>query len=58
MNIYELSQDQKKVALEIVMKELKNIGFDLDINNAGDRLKAEILATNLRMKFNQVGGLA
>lgn len=58
MNIYELNKEQKQVALEIVIKELKTIGFDLDINNPGDRLKAEILATNLRMKFNQVGGLA
>ena len=58
MNIYELNKEQKQVALEIIIKELKTIGFDLDINNPGDRLKAEILATNLRMKFNQVGGLA
>ena len=58
MNIYELNKEQKLVALEIIVKELKVIGFDLDINNPGDRLKAEILATNLRMKFNQVGGLA
>ena len=40
------------------MKELKAIGFELDINNPGDRLKAEIMATNLRMKFNELGGLA
>lgn len=58
MNIYELNKEQKQVALSIIIKELKAIGIELDINNSGDRLKAEILATNLRMKFNQVGGLA
>lgn len=58
MNIYELNKEQKQVALDIVIKELKTIGFELDINNSGDRLKAEILASNLRMKFNQIGGLA
>ena len=58
MNIYELNKDQKEIALQIIMKELKAIGFELDINKSGDRLKAEIMATNLRMKFNQLGGLA
>lgn len=58
MNIYELNKEQKETALSIVIKELKAIGIELDINNGGDRLKAEILATNLRMKFNQLGGLA
>lgn len=58
MNIYELNKDQKQVALEIIIRELKAIGFELDINNSGDRLKAEIMATNLRMKFNKLGGLA
>jgi len=58
MNIYELNKGQKEVALQIIMKELKAIGFELDINNFGDRLKAEIMATNLRMKFNELGGLA
>lgn len=58
MSIYELNKEQKTIAMEIIMKELKAIGFDLDINNPGDRLKAEILAANLRMKFNQLGGLA
>lgn len=58
MNIYELNKEQKQVALSIISKELKAIGIELDINNAGDRLKAEILATNLRMKFNKAGGLA
>lgn len=58
MNIYELNKKQKEVALSIIIKELKAIGIELDINKAGDRLKAEILATNLRMKFNKVGGLA
>lgn len=58
MNIYELNKEQKEVAMEIIIKELKAIGFQLNINNSGDRLKAEILATNLRMKFNQLGGLA
>lgn len=58
MSIYELNKEQKAVAMEIIMKELKAIGFDLKIDNAGDRLKAEILATNLRMKFNHLGGLA
>lgn len=57
MNFYELNKEQKQVAMEIIMKELKNIGLNLDINNSGDRLKAEVLATNLRMKFNQFGGL-
>lgn len=58
MNIYELNKEQKQTALTIIIKELKAIGIELDINNSGDRLKAEILATNLRMKFNQLGGLA
>jgi hypothetical protein len=58
MNIYELNKEQKEVALNIVIKELERIGIKLDINHSGDRLKAEILATNLRMKFNQLGGLA
>lgn len=58
MNIYELNKEQKEVALEIVMRELKKIGFDLDINHNGDRQKAEVLAINLRMKFNKLGGLA
>lgn len=58
MNIYELNKEQKETALTIIIKELKAIGIELDINNSGDRLKAEILATNLRMKFNQLGGLA
>ena len=58
MSIYELNKGQKQVALEIIMKELNAIGFELDINNPGDRLKAEIMATNLRMKFNELGGLA
>ena len=58
MNIYELNKGQKEIALQIIMKELKAIGFELDINNSGDRLKAEIMATNLRMKFNELGGLA
>ena len=57
MNFYELNKEQKQVAMEIIMKELKNIGLNLDIKNSGDRLKAEVLATNLRMKFNQFGGL-
>lgn len=56
--MYDLNKEQKEVALEIVMKELKLIGFNLDITKAGDRQKAEVLAINLRMKFNQVGGLA
>ena len=58
MTIYELNKEQKEVAMKIIMSELKNIGFELDINNSADRLKAEILATNFRMKFNQMGGLA
>jgi len=58
MYMYDLNKEQKEVALEIVMKELKLIGFNLDITKAGDRQKAEVLAINLRMKFNQVGGLA
>lgn len=58
MSIYELNKDQKQVALEIIIKELKAIGFELDINKSGDRLKAEIMAANLRMKFNELGGLA
>lgn len=58
MNIYELNKEQKEVALQIIMKELKTIGFELDINKSGDRLKAEIMATNLRMRFNELGGLA
>lgn len=58
MYMYELNQEQKQVALEIVTRELKKIGFDLDITKPGDRQKAEVLAINLRMKFNQVGGLA
>lgn len=58
MYMYELNKEQKEVALSIVMRELKNIGFDLDINHNGDRQKAEVLAINLRMKFNELGGLA
>lgn len=58
MSIYELNKEQKEVALKIIMKELKAIGFELDINNSGDKLKAEVMATNLRMKFNELGGLA
>lgn len=58
MSIYELNKDQKQVALAIIIKELKAIGFELDINKSGDRLKAEIMAANLRMKFNELGGLA
>lgn len=58
MTIYELNKEQKEVALQIIMKELKAIGFELDIHNSGDRLKAEVMAANLRMKFNQLGGLA
>lgn len=58
MYMYDLNKEQKEVALEIVMKELKLIGFNLDITKPGDRQKAEVLAINLRMKFNQVGGLA
>ena len=58
MSIYELNKEQKEIAMEIVMKELRAVGFDLDITQPGDRLKAEILAANLRMKFNHLGGLA
>lgn len=58
MTIYELNKEQKEVAMKIIMSELKNIGFELNINNSADRLKAEIIATNLRIKFNQLGGLA
>lgn len=58
MSIYELNKEQKEVAIGIVIKELKVISFNLDANSSADRLKAEILATNLRMKFNQLGGLA
>lgn len=31
MYMYDLNKEQKEVALEIVMKELKLIGFNLDI---------------------------
>ncbi len=58
MNMYDLNQEQKKTALKIVINELKRVGIELDINNPGDRLKAECLAINLRIEFNQVGGLA
>ena len=58
MKIYELNPEQNKVALGIIIKELKAIGFDLDINKPGDRQKAYCLACNLRMEFNKLGGLA
>jgi len=56
--MYELNKEQKEVAIQIVMKELRQIGFDLNVDYAGDRQKAEVLAINLRMKFNHLGGLA
>ena len=58
MYMYELNKEQKEVAIQIVMKELRQIGFDLNVDYAGDRQKAEVLAINLRMKFNHLGGLA
>lgn len=58
MYMYDLNKEQKEVAIQIVMKELKQIGFNLNADHAGDRQKAEVLAINLRMKFNQLGGLA
>lgn len=58
MMIYDLNNEVQKEALERVMKELKTIGFELDINKPGDRQKAYALACNLRIKFNHIGGLA
>lgn len=58
MKIYELQPEINRVAIERVIKELKNVGIELDINNPADRHKAQCLAINLRIEFNQVGGLA
>lgn len=58
MMIYELKQEEQLKAIERVMLELKLIGIELDINKADDRQKAYILANNLRIKYNNLGGLA
>lgn len=58
MKIYDLKNDVQKEAIERVIKELKNVGIELDINNPADRHKAQCLAINLRIEFNQLGGLA
>lgn len=58
MKIYELQPEINRVAIERVIKELKAVGIELDVNSAADRHKAQCLAINLRIEFNHLGGLA
>lgn len=57
MRIDELNKEQYDNAIKLIIKELKAVGIELDINNSGDRLKAWALASNLRIRFNENGYL-
>lgn len=57
MKIDELNGEQYQSAIKRVVLELKAIGIELDPNNALDRTRAWVLACNLRIEFNERGGL-
>ena len=58
ISITSLKGQEYETALKTVNNQLKNIGIELDVTNNLDRQKIVILAINLRIKFNEVGGLA
>ena len=57
MRIDELNKEQYNNAIKLIIKELKNVGIELDENSKADRLKAWALASNLRIRFNENGYL-
>ena len=58
ISITSLQGENYEFALKTVNKQLKSIGIELDETNNIDRQKIVVLALNLRIKFNEVGGLA
>ena len=57
MKITELKGEAFEQGLKTMAYYLKGIDVILDLTKNADRHKAVILAENLRIKFNEVGGL-